>query len=160
MELKIGSEERVKGEIDLIRFERVMKQSKLDIERAIKESTIITKNELEWSVEYILRVLLAEIDWTAILMNLKRKNALKMFFRICPITFREKIEYEKYAKTEDYSEVVLEKVIKNGHGNIVINSFNHNPEHNIDVWIAKSIFPYTEGEWKEILPAKEMNKEE
>ena len=155
MELKISSEEKIKGKIDLVNFERVMKSSKLDIEKAIKESATITKNELEWSVEYILRVLLAEIDWTAVLMNLKRKNTSTMFFKICPITFKEKIEYEKFAKTKDYSEVILEKVIKNGHGNILINSFNHNPEHNIDIWIAKSTFPYPEGEWKEILPIKE-----
>lgn len=151
MELKISSEEKVSGMIDLVKFEDVMKNSRLDIKKAIEESITITKNELGRPVKYIVDVVLAEIDWTAILMNLKYKKQNKMNFKICPIYFKGKIEYEKYKKTKDYDEVILKEVIKNGRGYIIINSFNSNPEHNIDMWIAKSTFPYTEGKWEEIL---------
>lgn len=152
MKLKISAESKLDGEIDLVNFEKIMKNTKLDISRAIEESTIIIKNEFGWPVKYITGMLLAEIDWTAILMNLKWKKAAKMLFKVCPIIFKDKIEYEKYAKSEDYSEIILENIIKTGRGNIVINSFNYDPEHIIDVWIGKSTFPYPKDEWKKGLP--------
>ena len=98
--------------------------------------------------DYIRKLLLSEIDWSAVILNYKSRDGDKMYFRVCPIVFEHKVEYEKYAKTSDYKRVVLKEIIKNGIGYILINSFNPNPEHNIDIWLSKSIFPYPTSEWK------------
>ena len=148
MKLTIDPNAVLNGEISLQRFGETLKETGLDIKKAIEESTLIRDNLIGWDDEYVRNVLLAEIDWTAILMNFKWKKSATMFFKVCPIKFEGKIEYEKYTRDSDYSEIVLKSVIKNGKGYIIINSFNSNPDHNIDIWIAKSTFPYPKSEWK------------
>lgn len=148
MKIEIKNDEKISGVVDLSKFASVLKTTDLDIKRAILESTTINKNELGWSPDHIRKLLLAEIDWTAIILNYKNREDKNMCFRVCPVIFEHKVEYEKYAKSKDYKRVVLKEVIKNGIGYILINSFNPNPEHNIDIWLSKSIFPYPISEWK------------
>lgn len=148
MKIEIRNDEKVGGVIDLLKFASILKTTDLDIKKAILESTTITKNDLKWTPDYIRKLLLAEIDWTAVILNYKNREGDKMYFRVCPIIFQHKLEYEKYSKSKDYSRVELKETIKNGIGYILINSFNPNPEHNIDIWLSKSIFPYPKGEWK------------
>lgn len=151
MKLTINPDAILNGEIDLKRFGNTLKEMELDIRKAIEKSAVIGDNLIGWKIDYIRNILLAEIDWTAILMNFKWKKSEKMFFKVCPIKFEGKIEYEKYTRDSDYSEIVLKPIIKNGKGYILINSFNPNPDHNIDIWIAKSTFPYPESEWKKVV---------
>lgn len=151
MKLEIDADERIAGEIDLNRLEEYMKDFHLDLEGAILSSISIEKNLLNWKNEYIVKVVFAEIDWTAVLMNFKHRKNDKMQFKICSIKFEDKVEYERYAKSPDFSRVILKEIRKSGTGYIVINSFNPNPEHNIDMWIAKSTYPYPESNWVDVL---------
>lgn len=153
MKIEISPEERVSGIIDLVRFEEVMKGTRLDLEAALFASVVIEKNETTYSEEKIKRILFAEIDWTPVFMNLKdMDDGLRLIhFKICPITFKDKVEYLPYSRNKDYSKVELREKRNSGRGYIVINSFNYKPEHNIDVWISKSTFPYPENEWVEII---------
>ena len=151
MKLNINPNAVLNGEINLKQFGKILKETDLDIRKAIEKSALIIDNIIGWDIEYISSVLLAEIDWTAVLMNFKWRKSDKMFFKVCTIKFEGKIEYEKHTRDSDYSEIILKPIIKNGKGYILINSFNPNPDHNIDIWIAKSTFPYPKSEWKKII---------
>ena len=151
MKIEIIPDEKMVGEIDLNKFEEVMKCTPLDINKAVSESVSILKNDMGWSAGYITDVLVAEMDWGAIFLNFKHKMSDKMFFKMLPIKFEDKVEYERYAKSRDFKRIVLKENRKSGTKLILINSFNPNPEHNLDVWIAKSTFPYPESEWKKVI---------
>lgn len=154
MKIEIIPEEKLTGELDLNKFENVMKSTALNIRKAVAESISILKNDTGWSIKYIIDVLIAELDWGAILMNFKYKTTDKMHFKMLPIKFEDKIEYEKYAKSVDFKKIILKENRKNGTNLILINSFNPNADHNIDMWIARSTFPYPESDWKELIVDK------
>ena len=154
MEIEIIPEERIKGEMDLNKFEKIMKSTSLDIKKSVSESVSVSKNDIGWDTRRIIDVLIAELDWSVIFLNFRYRISDKLYFKIMPIEFTEKVEYERYAKTENFRKVILKENRKNGTGLILINSLTPSPEHNIDVWIAKSTFPYPESDWKELIVDK------
>ena len=153
LSIEISPQEKVAGEIDLDKFVKIMNESKMKgFQRAIFHSMKVAKNETKWDNGYIANVLAAEMDWNAILTSLEwRGDNEKLVFRMCPITYRNKIEYKKHERTADFRKVSLKEERGDGSDLIVIHSFNPDPEHNIDVWLSKSIFPYINGEWEKTI---------
>lgn len=152
VELKILNESKLIGEIDLIKFMNFLKND-LDILKAVFKSTTILYDDLNWEFDYVVRLLCSELEWSVILMNLKYrlKNENQIKFKVCPIEYKNKIEYKKYAKNATHSHIALEEIKTDGKGLILINSFNSTPDHIIDVWLSKSVYPYPETEWKGII---------
>lgn len=148
MKIEIIPEEKIVGEMDLAKFEEVMKSTPLNLEKAITDSVTIFKNKKGWKTEYIIRVLLSELDWGCFFMNFKHKISDKLRFRMVPIIYQDKLEYKKYAKSSDFRKMILTETKKSGSALILINSLNPNPEHNLDIWLSKTIFPYPESNWK------------
>lgn len=148
MKIEILPKEKVMGELDLDIFESILKKTKLDLRNAVLSSLTITKNEVGWSKDHIADILFSEIDWTAVFMNFRFKTTSKMQFKICVVKYSDMIEYEKYAKDINYTKIMLNEKKISGAKYIVINSSIPNPEHTIDVWLSKSIFPYPESKWK------------
>ena len=70
---------------------------------------------------------------------------------MCPVKYQNKIQYKKHERTADFRKIKLKEEREDGSDLIVINSFNPNPEHNIDVWLSKSVFPYPKDDWEKII---------
>lgn len=149
LSIEISPRETIAGEIDLEKFVGLMNESKMKgFQKAIFHSMKVLKNETKWDNGYIANVLAAEMDWGAILTSLEWRNENdKLVFRMCPIKYENKLQYKKQERTADFRKVRLKEERSDGSDLIVINSFNPNAEHNIDIWLAKSIFNYLDGDW-------------
>ena len=73
MEIEIIPEERIKGEMDLNKFEKIMKSTSLDIKKSVSESVSVSKNDIGWDTRRIIDVLIAELDWSVIFLNFRYK---------------------------------------------------------------------------------------
>lgn len=152
LKIEISPEVKILGEIDLDKFVELMTANKFKgFQSSIFHSTTIIKNETKWTKAYLANVLSAEMDWGAILTSLEwREKGAKLIFRVCPIKYENIIEYQKFERSQNFDSVTLKEKHSTGTDLMVINSFNPNPEHNIDIWLSKVIFPYPNSEWEKI----------
>lgn len=152
MRIRIDHNAKVAGELDLDKLISIMSKSQLDITKAVYESMTITKNELNWDAGYLVNVLISGIDWGVLFIGIRWRTedekAIK--FKVCEIQYEGKVEYKKHSRTPTFNDITLSEIRKNGRAYMLINSFNPSPEHNIDMWIAKSTFPYPDDEWEQL----------
>lgn len=152
MKLEIG-EAKIIGELDLDKFIDIMSKTQLDITKAVYESLAVHKNDFKWETGYLVNVLISGLDWGIICIGLRwrteEEKTLK--FRICELSYEDKVEYKKYLRDVNFRGIELKEIRKNGKSHLLINSFNSNPEHNIDMWIGRTTFPYPNDEWEKII---------
>lgn len=145
MELEIGNI-IVEGRLGKSKFEESFKAF-FNLDRAIRDSIEIVKNENKYSLDEICSFLSAEINWGYVFSLGLDKD---IQFRICELAVKDMVQYKKEGINASYTNITLKESKLNGVFNIVVHNYIRNPEHFFDEWIQNNCYDYVHSKYSEL----------